>query len=55
MSGALSGHGMHTNFWSEHLSGLDVDGRITLKRILRKQFMKLRTGFHWARLGASEP
>jgi hypothetical protein len=60
----LVGHVHHTgssemfaNCWTENLKQIylfedqDIDGRITLKRILKKQDSKVWTGFIWLRIG----
>jgi hypothetical protein len=56
-SGSVSGREVHTKFWHETLKeieqeeDLDVDGRVVLKWILKKQGRKVRTGFIWLRIG----
>jgi hypothetical protein len=47
---------MHTEFWLENLEGrnhlgdLSIDERIILKWILKKQGMRMWTGFMWLRI-----
>jgi len=38
---------------SEHLEDLGRDGKITLKRILKRHDGKVWTGFIWIRIGKS--
>ena len=50
---------MYTGFWwgnlkkGDHLEDLGVDGRITLKRTLKKENGKAFTGLIWLKIGPS--
>jgi hypothetical protein len=50
---------MFANCWTEnlkqiyHFEDLDIDGMMTLKRILKKQDGRLWTGFVWLRIGST--
>jgi hypothetical protein len=50
---------MHKKFWTEnlkgrgHVEGLDIDGRIILRWLLRKLGGKVWTGFMWIRIETS--
>jgi hypothetical protein len=53
MGGALSRHGINFNAYKflvqerDDLQALEVDGRMILKSILKRQTRNVRTGFVW--------
>jgi len=40
-------------YWADHLAYTDIDKRITIIRILHKQFENVWTGFRWLRTASS--
>jgi hypothetical protein len=53
------GEKVHTTFWPENMKGrnhkedLDIDGMTVLKWILKKDDVRVWTGFIWLRVGTS--